>query len=78
MRSTISFKTILLLRASRTLGTVLLVICAAASAKAQLLPGIWTVKGPMPAVRGEVAAVAYQDKLYAIGGNVSGNAQRGL
>jgi N-acetylneuraminic acid mutarotase len=28
----------------------------------------------MPAPRGEVAAVAYQNKLYAIGGNVAGNA----
>jgi N-acetylneuraminic acid mutarotase len=36
-----------------------------------VLPGTWTVKAPMPAVRGEVAAVTYQDKLYAIGGNAN-------
>jgi N-acetylneuraminic acid mutarotase len=38
-------------------------------------PGIWTTKAPMPGgVRGEVSAVVYDNKLYAVGGNVASNA----
>jgi hypothetical protein len=39
-------------------------------ALAQLAPGSWTLKAPMPAPRGETAAIALAGKLYAIGGNV--------
>jgi N-acetylneuraminic acid mutarotase len=61
-------------RGATVLGAILLA-AAAAPAQAQGLPGTWTLKAPMAAgVRGEVAAVAYQGKLYAIGGNVAGNA----
>ena len=41
---------------------------------AQAQQGAWTQKAPMPAVRGEVAAAAVGDKLYAIGGGVAGSA----
>src|ERR1700761_8658886 len=35
-------------------------------------PGTWTMKAPLPAVRAEVAAVAFDGKLHAIGGSVNG------
>ena len=38
------------------------------------LPGTWTVKAPLPAPRAEVAAAAFDGKLHAIGGSVSGTA----
>ena len=38
------------------------------------LPGTWTMKAPLPAPRAEVAAVAFDGKLHAIGGSVSGTA----
>ena len=44
-------------------------------------PGTWTQKAPMPAVRGEVAAAAVGDRLFALGGGVAGKAvraQRGI
>jgi hypothetical protein len=37
-------------------------------------PGTWTQKAPMPAVRGEVAAAAVGDRLFALGGGVAGKA----
>src|ERR1700726_502432 len=37
-------------------------------------PGTWTMKAPLPAPRAEVAAVAFDGKLHAIGGSVSGTA----
>jgi N-acetylneuraminic acid mutarotase len=43
---------------------------AAEPALAQPAPGSWTLKAPMPAPRGETAAIAFGGKLYAIGGNV--------
>ena len=56
------------------LGASLIAAVAAAPAQAELLAGTWTVKAPMAAGKhGEVAAVAYQDKLYAVGGAVDGN-----
>ena len=48
-----------------TLGTI---------AQSQTPPGTWTQKAPMPAVRGEVAAAAVGDKLFALGGGVAGKA----
>src|ERR1700719_3786086 len=36
--------------------------------------GAWTMKAPLPAPRAEVAAVAFDGKLHAIGGSVSGTA----
>ena len=36
--------------------------------------GIWTMKAPLPAPRAEVAAVAFDGKLHALGGSVSGTA----
>ncbi|HLN40739.1 MAG TPA: hypothetical protein VK337_23370, partial [Xanthobacteraceae bacterium] len=38
------------------------------------LPGSWTMKAPLPAPRAEVAAVAFDGKLQALGGSVSGTA----
>ena len=38
------------------------------------LPGNWTMKAPLPAPRAEVAAAAFDGKLHAIGGSVSGTA----
>ena len=43
-------------------------------AQSQTLLGTWTQKAPMPAVRGEVAAAAVGDKLFALGGGVAGKA----
>ena len=37
-------------------------------------PGTWTMKAPLPAPRAEVAAAAFDGKLHAIGGSVSGTA----
>jgi N-acetylneuraminic acid mutarotase len=61
-------------RNAMMLGATLIAVAASAPVQAELLAGTWAVKAPMgEGVRGEVAAVAYQDKLYAIGGNVNGN-----
>src|ERR1700726_4121442 len=38
------------------------------------LPGTWAMKAPLPAPRAEVAAVAFDGKLHALGGSVSGTA----
>src|SRR5258708_40189705 len=43
---------------------------AAEPVLAQPASGTWTLKAPMPAPRGETAAIAFGGKLYAIGGNV--------
>jgi N-acetylneuraminic acid mutarotase len=43
-----------------------------APAQSQTQPGTWTQKAPMPAVRGEAAAVG--DRLFALGGGVAGKA----
>jgi hypothetical protein len=56
---------------SLCLGGVLAFVGMAA---AQTPAGQWTAKASMSAVRGEVAAVAVRDRLYALGGGVSGNA----
>jgi hypothetical protein len=47
---------------------------ALAPAQSQTPAGAWTQKAPMPAVRGEVAAAAVGDKLFALGGGVAGKA----
>jgi N-acetylneuraminic acid mutarotase len=39
-------------------------------ASAQSVEGMWTLKAPMPAPRGETAAVAFGGKLYVMGGSV--------
>ena len=72
----ISFTSTSALRAGLALGAVLMALSGSVPAQAQTSPlGTWTMKAPMPAgVRGEVAAAVYQGKLYAIGGNVAGNA----
>ena len=38
----------------------------------QTLQGTWTMKSPLPAVRAEVAAVALDGELHALGGVVDG------
>src|SRR5260370_3200483 len=50
----------------------LMVAALGTIAQSQTPPGTWTQKAPMPAVRGEVAAVG--DKLFALGGGVAGKA----
>jgi N-acetylneuraminic acid mutarotase len=62
--------------ASLALSGLLVVLSAGALALSEPNPpGTWTVKAPMPSgVRGEVAAVAFNDKLYAVGGDVDGKA----
>jgi len=35
-------------------------------------PGLWTMKAPLPAVRGETAAVEFDGKLQEIGGSMGG------
>src|SRR5262245_58564121 len=49
-------------------------IVAPLGAVAQSPAGKWAQKAPMPAVRGEVAAAAVGDKLFALGGGVAGKA----
>src|SRR5438445_12673504 len=51
-----------------------LALALADPARSQTNPGAWTQKAPMPAVRGEVAAAAVGDKLFALGGGVAGKA----
>jgi hypothetical protein len=36
--------------------------------------GTWTMKSPLPAVRAEVAAIALDGKLHALGGSLNGRA----
>jgi hypothetical protein len=71
-----SFRPTMAWRAVAALGAVLVALSAGAPARAQAVgPGTWTAKAPMPeGVRGEVAAVVFENKLYAIGGNVDNNA----
>src|SRR5258708_24379789 len=52
----------------------LMVAALGTIAQSQTPPGTWTQKTPMPAVRGEVAAAAVGDKLFALGGGVAGKA----
>src|SRR5215831_8652396 len=52
----------------------LIVAPLGAVAQSQTPAGTWTQKAPMPAVRGEVAAAAVGDKLFALGGGVGGKA----
>jgi N-acetylneuraminic acid mutarotase len=71
-----SFLSTLASRTGLALGAVVIVLSAGAPAWSQSAgPGTWTLKAPMPAgVRGEVAALVFQNKLYAIGGNLASNA----
>ena len=61
-------------------GAALFAVAAllAAAVHAQEPPGTgsgtWTLKAPLPAARAEVAAVALDGKLHALGGAVSGTA----
>ena len=53
-------------------------LLAAERVYSQTLPetssGIWTMKAPLSAVRAEVAAVAFNGKLHALGGSFDGKA----
>jgi N-acetylneuraminic acid mutarotase len=67
-----SFRSITAWRVGMALGALAIGLSAS---PAWSQSGTWIMKAPMPAgVRGEVAAVVYQNKLYAIGGNVASNA----
>ena len=62
-------------RAGLALAALLIGVMAGGPAWSQAVgPGNWTAKAPMPAIRGEVEAVVFENKLYAIGGNVASNA----
>ena len=62
-------------RAGLALAALVIGLAAGSPAQSQAVgPGNWTAKAPMPAVRGEVGAVVFENKLYAIGGNVASNA----
>src|SRR6266851_6999393 len=52
----------------------LIIVALAAHAQSQAPPGAWTQRASMPAVRGEVAAAAVGDRLFALGGGVAGKA----
>ena len=67
-----SSRTVFAWRAGLALGAVLVALSGGNLARAQ--SGTWSVKAPLPAVRGEVAAAVFENKLYAIGGNVAGSA----
>src|SRR6202790_3846296 len=68
-----SFRSNLAWGAGMALGAVVIGLSFGSPARS-VSPGTWTAKAPMPAVRGEVAAVVFENKLYAIGGNVAGSA----
>ena len=68
-----SYRSTVAWRAGMALCVILIALAAGSPARSQS-PGTWTAKAPMPAVRGEVDAVVFENKLYAIGGNVAGNA----
>ena len=55
-------------------GLIVAALAPAAPAQSQTPAGTWTQKTPMPAVRGEVAAAAVGDRLFAVGGSVAGKA----
>src|SRR5438552_538508 len=67
-----SFRSIVAWRAGMALAALVVGLSAVGPAWSQ--SGTWTMKASMPAVRGEVAAAVFENKLYAIGGNVDGNA----
>ena len=51
-----------------------IIVALGVHAQSQAPPGAWTQKAPMPAIRGEVAAAAVGDRLFALGGGVAGKA----
>src|SRR5438445_9043007 len=57
-----------------SLAAGMIVVATLDGAQAQTPSGTWTQKASMPAVRGEVAAAAVGDKLFAVGGNLAGKA----
>src|SRR5512140_3270980 len=59
---------------SAPLALALLGLTAITASAADASLGAWTMRTPMPAVRGEVAAAVANGKLYAVGGNVAGKA----
>ena len=52
----------------------LIIASFSAAAQSPTPAGSWTRKAPMPAVRGEVAAAAVDNKLFALGGGAGGKA----
>src|ERR1700682_4003296 len=80
--NTVAYKTTVVSRRILAIGTVLLaavwslglVATVSGQSPPGSLPGNWTMKAPLPAPRAEVAAVAFDGKLHAIGGSVRGNA----
>lgn len=55
-------------------GVIIAALASVDAAQAQTPSGTWTQKASMPAIRGEVAAAAVGDKLFALGGNLAGKA----
>src|SRR5262245_29469115 len=52
----------------------LIIVSFGAAAQPPTSAGSWTQKTPMPTVRGEVAAAAIDNKLFALGGGAGGKA----
>src|ERR1700742_2676811 len=72
-RSSVPFKFIAARQRAILLVTAFAIACLGIIiARAEPAPGTWTMKTPLPAVRAEVAAVALDGKLHAIGGAVNG------
>jgi hypothetical protein len=62
-------------------GTIVALVCLAAllwswsafdSLNSQTLPGTWAMKSPLPISRAEVAALALDGRLHALGGVIEG------
>ena len=69
-------RTVLAAAASLTLSllSLLAVECVYGQTSPETSSGIWTMRSPLPAVRAEVAAVALNGKLHALGGSFDGKA----
>jgi hypothetical protein len=64
----------LLTRSVFVVAAGLIIVSSGAAAQPPTPAGSWTQKAPMPAVRGEVAAAAVDNKLFALGGGAGGKA----
>jgi N-acetylneuraminic acid mutarotase len=75
MARMLQFKSTAGLRNVIALGLCLIGWWAVAPAKSENAPpGTWVARTPMPAIRNEVAATAFDGKVYVLGGNVGGGA----
>src|SRR5262245_52910318 len=63
--------------AERRRRNLILLVCTvlAGSALPATAQGIWTTKAPMPAPREDVGAVAFEGRMYVLGGTAGPDAQ---